>query len=126
MEEDAEERPVLPRVFGGTGSIGRRAYGYDIISVDAGSKARANVTRDILDFNVSELGVDTVWASRSCAHYSRSRGGTIAEELADSNELVWKTLRIARACNVFVGVGPYGGVLAIRKPTFKAADLVHV
>ena len=131
MEEDAEERPVLPELFSGTGSVGRafRARGYDIISVDADPKARASITRDILDFDVAELGgrrVDTVWASPPYAHYSRARSGTTTEELAGPNELVRKTLRIVCSCNVFVGVGPYGGVLAIRKPIFTAADLVRV
>ena len=68
MEEEAEERPVLLELFSGTGCAGRafRARGYDIISVDADPKARASITRDILDFDVAELGgrrVDTVWAS---------------------------------------------------------------
>ena len=121
MEEKAEERPVLLELFSGTGSVGKafRARGYDIISVDSDPKARASITRDILDFDVAELGgrrVDTVWASPPCTHYSRARSGTTADELAGSDELVRKTLRIVRelgGCSVFIE-NPWTGRLKTR------------
>ena len=85
-----EAKPLLLELFSGTGSIGRafRAQGYDVISVDLDPKAKADITKDILDFEVAELdgrAVDVIWASPPCTNYSKARGGTTADELDASD-----------------------------------------
>ena len=116
-----EAKPLLLELFSGTGSIGRafRAQGYDVISVDLDPKAEADITKDILDFEVAELdgrAVDVIWASPPCTWYSKARGGTTAEELDASDVLVRKTLLIARElghCALFVE-NPWTGQLKNR------------
>ena len=117
----SEAKPLLLELFSGTGSIGRafRAQGFDVISVDSDPKAQSTICRDILEFSVEELDgrtVDIVWASPPCTNYSKARGGTTSDELEESDELVRKTLRIARelgGCALFVE-NPWTGTLKSR------------
>ena len=88
-----EAKPRLLELFSGTGSIGKafRAQGYEVVSVDIDPEAQADITVDILDFDVSQLDgrhIDVIWASPPCTNYSRARGGTTADELEESDELV--------------------------------------
>ena len=74
MEEAPTKKRLLLELFSGTGSIGKafRAQGWDVISLDSDPKAfEATITKDILEFEVSELGgrtVDLVWASPPCTN----------------------------------------------------------
>ena len=114
----SEAKPLLLELFSGTGSIGKafRTKGFDVVSVDIDPKAQSTICRDILEFSVEELDgrtVDIIWASPPCTCYSRARGGTTADELAASDALVRKTLRIARelgGCALFVE-NPWAGKL---------------
>jgi len=115
-----EARPRLLELFSGTGSIGKafRAQGYEVVSVDIDPKAQSTICRDILEFSVEELDgrhIDVIWASPPCTNYSRARGGTTADELAASDVLVRKTLRIARelGCPIFIE-NPWTGGLKNR------------
>ena len=115
-----ETRPVLLELFSGTGSIGQafRDVGFDVVSLDSDPKAQADLCRDVLEFQVSELGdraIDVVWASPPCTNYSIARGDSTLEDLAASDALVKKTLLIARelGCGFFIE-NPWTGKLRKR------------
>ena len=122
MEEAIPQKRVLLELFSGSGSVGKafRAHGWDVISLDSDPKAfEATIAKDILEFEVSELGgrtVDLVWASPPCTHYSvaRTKAAGIWDMTA-SDVLVLKALSIAWAlgCPIFVE-NPWTGKLKTR------------
>ena len=95
--------PVLLELFSGTGSIGRafRELGWQVISVDNDPKCDATIREDIAKFSAREHNidhVDCIWSSPPCTNYSnaRTRAVATAQDLESSDELVRKTLEIAR------------------------------
>lgn len=110
MEEKSAEKPLLLELFSGTGSVGTafRKFGWDVVSLDIDPKANADITKDILEFEVAELldrEVAVVWASPSCTMYSHARNNKSTEvELCESDALVVKSLKIARelGCPIFL------------------------
>ena len=121
MEEAPAEKRLLLELFSGTGSIGKafRAQGWDVVSLDNDPKAHADIRQDVLDFQVSQLGgqtVDLVWASPPCTDYSNARRKKGLAELGGSDELVQKALSIAEelGCPIFVE-NPWTGQLKNRQ-----------
>ena len=95
---------LLLELFSGTGSIGRafEAQGWEVISVDCDPRANPTLRADIAQFEAArELHgrhVSAIWASPPCTNYSVARRSaeTAAGDLESSDQLVRKTLEIAK------------------------------
>ena len=113
---EAKCKPVLLGLFSGTGSIGKafRVQGWGVVSVDIDPSAQADITMDIMLFEVSKIGaIDAIWASPPCTSYSMANRSKV--NLTNSDELVKKTLSIAEevGCPFFVE-NPWTGQLKTR------------
>ena len=103
MSARANETLVLLELFSGSGSIGKafRERGWQVISVDNDPRCDATIREDISAFSARDHNiehVDCIWSSPPCTNYSVARRSavTTAEDLESSDELVRKTLEIAR------------------------------
>ena len=103
------QKRLLLELFSGTGSIGTafRARGWDVISLDLDPQANADIRKNVLEFDVSELQgreVDVVWASPPCVMFSIARHESTKDELEASDAMVKKSLLIARelGCPIFI------------------------
>jgi len=115
--------PHLLELFSGTKSIGRvfEAAGWQVTSVDIEAKYNPTICKNVLDLSPedigSERGVDLIWGSPPCVHYSCARtNAKTPRDLEGSDKLVAKVLEFAAhyGCYYFME-NPHSGLLKTRQ-----------